>query len=193
MNPPISPHSWWRRNRIWLAGAILLGAAAFALPYREALREYRQRHPDQPIEVARGAWGHYAGARWRVVAVERLDPASLGPAFARWPNPAALSVRFEVIPDSGTRGETLDRCRGRLADTEGRRWDANPSVLRHSGGCGTARDPDLGQIAAVAGQAFGFEQRFQVPGSLPLEGLSAEIEMPRSDNVVDGTYLRIAL
>ena len=34
---------WWRRNRLWLVGAVVLGALAYWLPYSDALRDYLER------------------------------------------------------------------------------------------------------------------------------------------------------
>ncbi len=193
---------WWRRNRLWLVGAVVLGALAFWLPYRDAVREFRdKREPSHPQDVAAGTWQAYEGARWRLVGVRRQD--GLAETFAGYPHDASslVVVAYEVIPDPGTSGDTLDRCRGRLSDASGRVWqaDAMPRAslsgpLRKLGtSCGSRAAGGLDREQARPGQAFRFYHLYQVPSSVQTESLRGEITFPPMTTTPPGRYVRFAL
>ncbi|HEY0504555.1 MAG TPA: hypothetical protein VGD42_13810 [Lysobacter sp.] len=205
--PPVSPtpvssatvpDSWWRRNRLWLAGAMVLGALAFGLPYREALQRYAHNQPQHPIDVAAGEWAQYEGARWRVLGADLVGNAGPGTKFALRADSAVLIVRYEVIADAQTLASHLDRCQGRLSDAGGRQWEANPLPLsRYRSAlprmCGSGYGPDFKKLEALPGRPFHFAHLFQLPRGQTLQGLRAELRMSSPKTVPDGTYLRFAL
>lgn len=194
-----APRSWWRANSAWLIGTALLGAIAIWVPYRDALNEYRIRNPSLAIDAARGDWTHYQGARWRLV-----DAQAIGPGDPRLQGPlrkdaGVLLVRFEVIPDSGTAPKTLDTCRGRVADAQGRQWEANPAGLprlsratRAPDTCGSGYDAQFNSVLAVPGRPFAFQHAYVLPRGLRQDGLEARIEFSRSPDA-EGRYLRFKL
>lgn len=193
-----APIGWWRRNALWLLGTAVLGAWAMIVPYREQLQVYRQRHPDQAIAAARGQWVAFEGARWRLVEAQALaprDPRLRGPLRK---DAGVLVATFEVIADSGTVAKDLDRCRGRVADAEGRLWDANPADLPRLGGdklpetCGTGYGADFKPISALPGRPFAFRHAYVLPRKDRLDGLTLRIEFPNSPSS-KGRYLSFAL
>jgi hypothetical protein len=193
-----APAGWWRRNVWWLLGTAVLGTWAIYAPYRDALDSYRQRHPSQPVAAGKSAWTQYEGARWRLVSAEALaprDPRILGPLRK---DAGVLLVRFEVIPDSGTKTATLDACRGSVADAKGRLWEANPSELPRLKGaklpttCGSGYDAPFKQVLAVPGRPFAFQHAYLLPRGQTMEGLRARIEL-RNSETAKGRYLDFAL
>ncbi|MGO1069832.1 hypothetical protein [Lysobacter sp. CA199] len=195
---PPKPTGWWRRNVWWLLGIAVLGTWAIYAPYREALSAYRERHPSYPVHAGKGEWTAFEGARWRLVGAEALisrDPRLLGPLRK---DAGVLLVRFEVIPDSGTKTAALDACRGAVTDAQGRRWEANPSRLPRLGGpklpntCGSGYDAQYKQILAVPGRPFAFQHAYLLPRGQQLDGLHARIEFANSQTA-KGRYLDFAL
>lgn len=193
-------NGWWRRNALWLLGALLLGAWAMIVPYREALDEYEKMRPSHPIDVAPGQWAEYAGARWRVLGVDTL--AAGGPLSGQRPDATVLAVRFEVVPGRATLAKQLDSCQGRLSDDRQRRWQHTSSLLDRNRypqprSCGSDYADD--QVRALPGRPFRFVHAYQVPREQAqvLQGLRAEIVMPLAkqtpDDMPPGTYLRFAL
>ncbi|WP_242111928.1 hypothetical protein [Luteimonas aquatica] len=198
---PSPPRGWWRRNAWWLLGALVLGTLAFLLPYRDALYEQARRSPQSPIEVRQGEWADYAGARWRVVDVRRVEKIKLAKGDYFHPDAALVAVRFELVPVTGVSPDKLDICKGRLSDAQGRRWDANALPLSQQReyredlgtGCGSRLGTGFQRVQARRGQPFRFVHLYQVPTTLPTRGLHAEILMPAHTVEPQGSYLRFAL
>jgi hypothetical protein len=193
-----STGGWWRRNALWLLGALVLGAWAIYAPYREALQAYQNRHPSHAIDVAKGEWAHYEGARWRLVSAEALaprDPRIGGPVRK---DAGVLLVQFEVIADSGTQAKHLDLCKGQVSDAQGRLWDANPAGLPRLRGpklpttCGSGQDAQYKSIIALPGRPFRFQHAYLLPRTQRLDGLQARIDL-RNSQTSKGRYLRFAL
>lgn len=194
--------SWWRSQRVWLAGALVLGAIAFVRPYFDALHEYRRFRPHDPVDVARGQWAHYAGARWRLVDASLKTATGPGSAFdLQRLDSAVLVLRYEVVPDPGTDAARLDACKGRLTDARGREWDNNPLPLsryrspeRLSAMCGSRLGADFKRETARPGHAFAFEHLYQVPRSADWRAMQAGISVPDREADPDGgRYLRFGL
>lgn len=188
---------WWRNNRWWLAGAIVLGAIAFAWPYREAFDHYQRTDPQRPIDVARGAWAEYDGARWRVVDAQWREADKEKAMKLPREDAAIVTVRYEIVVDKGVRARRFDACQGRLSDARGREWDANPQALSrlrsdYSRACGSRYDRENHDwISAPNGRPFQFEHVFLVPKSQSLRGLRPMIRMPKAEPT--GSYLRFSL
>lgn len=201
--PDLRPaDGWWRRNRVWLAAALVLGALAFWLPYRDAAREFQdRREPRHARDVAPGQWGEYEGSRWRLAGVRRVD--DLPAAFAGYPHgPSSLViVGYDVVPGPDATAELLDRCRGRLSDTSGRTWDADAvphasldrEQQRIRTRCGSRTGAGLERETARPGEPFRFHHLYQVPRDVPTPGLRGEIAFPPSTTAPPGTYLRFDL
>ena len=197
-----APRGWWRRNRWWLSGALVFGALAFWLPYRDAVREFVEtREPSVPIDVPAGAWGEYEGSRWRVVGVQRED--GLRDSVAGYPHSdsSLVIVSYEVIAGRGVTGDALDRCRGRLSDTQGRLWAADaipssslsPARQRLGKSCGSRLGQDFEREKARPGRPFAFHHLYQVPRDVPTRALRGEIAFPASTVTPPGAYLRFDL
>ncbi|MGH8082526.1 MAG: hypothetical protein ACREP7_18265 [Lysobacter sp.] len=193
-----APAGWWRRNVWWLIGTAVLGTWAIYAPYREALNDYRARRPSQPIAAGKGDWTAFEGARWRLIGAEALaprDPRIQGPLRA---DAGVLLVRFEVIPDSGTKTRDLDTCRGVIADARGRQWAADPvglprlNVPKLPGTCGSGYDDAFKQVLAVPGRPFAFQHVYLLPRGQSMQGLQARIEF-RNSKTAQGRYLNFAL
>lgn len=122
---PVGRPGWWRRNRGWLAGSVLLGALAFYLPYRDSQAERARAAPRHRIEAANPGWSQYEGSGWRITGVDFERGA--GSAVADYPHApgSQLVVHYQVLPGPEATAKLLDRCRGRLVDPAGRRWLAN--------------------------------------------------------------------
>ncbi|MEI2432543.1 MULTISPECIES: hypothetical protein [Lysobacter] len=197
-SPAAPPAGWWRRNAGWLAGTAVLGALALWLPYRDALRQYRLLNPSIAVAANKHDWTAFAGARWKLVAAESVparDPRLRGPLRK---DAEVVLLRYEVIPDSGTKTVDLDGCRGAIVDAQGRRWDTGGAALPRLSGprlpetCGSGYDDAFKQVLAVPGRPFAFQHAFVLPRGQRLEDLRARIEMKRSETV-GGRYLEFAL
>lgn len=192
------PAGWWRRNLGWLAGALALGACTLWMSYQDALEHYQVQNPLQPVDAPKDGWVRLEGARWRLVGAEAVPPRDrrlLGPVRK---DAGVLLLRFEVIADSGTAAETLDRCRGHIVDAQGRRWDASPPGLPRLGGerlpdrCGSGQDSDFKPVSAVPGRPFVFRHAYLLPRALSTQGLEVRLEFPGS-RTAEGRYLRFRL
>lgn len=192
------PSGWWRRNALWLAGTAVVGALALWLPYRDALQRYRERNPSTAVPAHKHDWTAFNGARWKLVAAESLlprDPRLRGPLRK---DAEVVLLRFEVIPDSGTKTRDLDTCVGAIVDAQGRRWNAGAGNLPRLSGprlpatCGSGYDDAFKQVLAVPGRPFAFQHAFVLPRGQRLSELRARIEFRYSDKA-DGRYLEFAL
>lgn len=208
MNPPESPAvrrdappAWWRRNRWWLGGALVLGVMAFWLPYRGAVREFVEtRKPSHPIDVAFGAWGNYEGSRWRVIGVQR-EEMKQGSAGYQHSDSSLVVITYEVVRGKDVTSDALDRCNGRASDQEGRYWRADAMVhsqlpqeiRRLNRSCGSRSGENFQRESAVPGRAFEFYHLFQVPRDLPTSELRGEIAFPPFKTTPPGAYLRFKL
>lgn len=196
--PTAPPAGWWRRNAGWLLGTAVLGALAFWLPYRDALEQYRQRNPSIAVAAGKDDWTAFAGARWKLVGAESLaarDPRLRGPLRK---DAEVVLLRYEVIPDSGTKTAELDSCRGAIVDAQGRRWETGGAALPRLSGprlpqtCGSGYDDAFKQVLAVPGRPFAFEHALVLPRGQRLDELRARIEM-RNSQKAGGRYLEFAL
>ncbi len=197
---PVSP-TWWRRQRAWLAAAVVLGVLAFYLPWRINERELDRIRPRTAIAAATDAqaWSDYEGARWRIVGVRR-DVAPVGTAAEYLHAEATrLVIDFEVIPGAGVDAQRLDQCKGRLVDANGRRWEANfPARLstwmmrqRFNGTCGSRATGE--PATAVEGQPFAFTHAYLIPSDVALQDLHVDVFFPPFTTTPKmGTYLRFA-
>lgn len=206
---------WWRRNRFWLPGALVLGVLAFLLPYRANLYEYGRRGFDHPIDAAADGWTPYQGSRWRLVEVLRDDGAS--DVVADYPHSKAslLALVYEVVPRKGVTPDALDLCHGRLTDAKGRAWggpawggegslrgasitsSAQRRVERAldlSSDCGSRHVRfDQDEVKARPGRPFRFAFLYVIPRDLPTQGLRGEIELDPYNAKPPGSYLRFTL
>ena len=199
--PPDASSTWWRRNRGWLLGALLLGALAFWLPYRDAVREFREtREPSHPIDVAFGEWADYEGSRWRVTRVQRED-LKQGSAGYLHSDSSLVAVTYEVIRGKDVASEALDRCSGRLSDQDGRYWRADamvhsqlpPAFRRLGRDCGSRMGEGFLRETALPARPFEFHHLFQVPREVPTSELHGEIAFPPFKTTPPGSYLRFKL
>ncbi len=197
---PVPARGWWRRNLGWLIGAAVLGTAAFVLPYRSAMRDLDNHTPRHRIDgTAKGTV--YEGSRWRVVGVERKPGG--GRAVIDYPHADGdtLLIRYEVIAGEGVDSKMLDRCKGRLVDADGRRWEANEpwklqrryTAEKMATNCGSGYGWDGKQPTAKPGQPFFFTHIYLVPAGTPLQGLRAEILLPSMKTTPPGSYLSFPL
>lgn len=192
---------WWKRNRGWLAGALVLGTLAFLLPYRDAQSERARSAPQHRIDAERTGWSQYEGSGWRITGVD-FEPGE-GKAVADYPHApgSLLLVHYQVMPGRAATARLLDRCRGRLVDRAGRRWPANEPYklgrrLRDRGfndSCGTRPGESFARIEARPGQAFAFSHAYLLPAGTTPEGLRAEIFFPPSTTTPAGSYLSFPL
>jgi hypothetical protein len=204
---PVSPApsdaslTWWRRNRGWLVGALLLGVLALWLPYRNALREFVDtRKPSHPIDVPLGAWGDYEGSRWRVIRVQREDMRD-GSAGYQHSDSSLVVVTYEVMRGRNVTSEALDRCNGRLSDQRGRYWRADAMVhsqlpqefQRLGRDCGSRMGKEFLREKALPARPFEFHHLFQIPRDLPTPELRGEIAFPPFTTTPPGSYLRFNL
>lgn len=200
---PAAPHLWWRHNRGWLLGAVLLAALAFYLPIRDAYWEYQRFRPHLPVDLARSAWGKYAGASWRLVDASLKTATGPGSKFdLDRLDAAVLVLRYEVLLAPGTDPDKLDTCRGRLLAEDGREWESQDgSPFRRaarplSTSCTRRYGADFKQKLAVPGQPFTFVQFYVVPRSIDWRRLHARIDVlnPEQAPVEQRTrYLRFSL
>ncbi|RYZ72389.1 MAG: hypothetical protein EOP91_08260 [Lysobacteraceae bacterium] len=192
---------WWKRNRAWLAGSLVLGALAFYLPWRDSQAERARSAPSHRIDAAGKGWSQYEGSDWRIAGVE-FEPGA-GKAVADYPHApgSLLLVHYQVKPGPAATAKLLDRCRGRLVDATGRRWPANEPYklgrrLRDRGfndSCGTRPGESFVRVEARPGQAFDFSHAFLLPPGTRPEGLRAELFFPPSTTTPHGSYLSFPL
>lgn len=192
--------NWWRRNGGWLAGALLLGALAVAVPLRSALQDRAGWVPSYPREAAPGEWVEYEGSRWRVVEafLAKADaPEVLGLGYRK--DAQVLVVQFEVLPGRDATAERLSQCRSRVSDREERHWDADTGLaasrrarrgLGQDCGHGPVR---AGREPAEIGRPFRFEKIYRISPGHELEDLSPELRFMQNELEPQGTYLRFPL
>ncbi|MEO6102499.1 MAG: hypothetical protein ABIP44_02540 [Pseudoxanthomonas sp.] len=198
---PTTQPGWWRRNRGWLAGSLVLGTLAFYLPYRDSQAERARSAPQHRITAESKGWSQYEGSGWRITGVD-FEPGE-GRAVADYPHApgSLLLVHYQVMPGSEATARLLDRCRGRLVDSSGRRWLANDPYklgrrLRDRGfndSCGTRPGESFVRIEARPGQAFDFSHAYLLPATATRQGLRAEIFFPPSTTTPAGSYLSFPL
>lgn len=197
---PIPMDAWWRRNRVWLGGAVVLGALAFWLPHRGLQRELDRALSRHAVQADANGSGTYEGATWRLLRVER-KPASDGLGGYVHGPAQLLVVHYEVVPDAGTTADTLDRCNGRLVDATGRRWEANaPSKvatwLMRQGlnrTCGSRAGTGMARVDARAGEAMAFAHAYLLPAGVDAANLRAQVLLPPSTTTPAGRYLEFRL
>jgi hypothetical protein len=197
---------WLRRNRWWLAGAVVLGAMAFILPYRAAQHEYGRRTYTHPVQAAAEGWTAYEGSRWRLIGVRR-EPV-LGTAAPYLHSEAAIvHVVYEVIPGRDVDMKRLNACRGRLQDARGRVWGGQAflneldskterRIREQSGlesGCASRSGPDFSEVKARPTRPFRFRHSYLVPRELPGKGLRGEIMLDPFNTVPPGSYISFDL
>jgi hypothetical protein len=189
--PRANENSWWRRQRLWLLGALLLGAWALLMPYREAWQGYARTHPMQAIDVAAGKSVAYEHAQWRLLNVTERDvPGQREDAMV-------LVARFELVMDADAEATRLDRCRGRISDASGRVW-SNDSfgllAVKHTlpASCGSGLGADFKTIQAQPGKPWLFEQVYQVPRGIDPKTLRPEIFLAWPEYEPVGRYLRFS-
>jgi hypothetical protein len=186
-----APASWWRRQRLWLLGAVLLGAWALYAPYRDAWQGYARMHPMQARDVPAAQSVAYEGARWRLLNVTERDlPNQRDDAMV-------LVARFEVVADAGTTAKQLNRCKSRISDAHGRVWNAdafNQLGVKHTlpQNCGSGMGADFKTSEAQPGSPWLFEQVYQVPRGVDAKTLRPEIFMPWPEHEPVGRYLRFS-
>lgn len=156
---PMSRRRWWR----YLIGSLVLAAIAIGRPLARGWREYARTHPVWPIDVATGQEGQYADASWRLIARE-VESSANGAVERYGPGMAFVRTRFTVIPGTNTDLQLLGRCRLRMRDRAGRRWDVSgrrSSTLPDN--CGFGRDANFKTMTAKVGEPWTFEVGFVVP------------------------------
>lgn len=206
---------WARRNRWWLAGAVVMGVLAFVLPYRSAQHEWGRRGYNHPVEARAQGWTNYQGSRWRLVEVLRDDAVGKVAGGYVHADASLLLLVYEVIPGKGVDAGTLDRCRGRLSDARGRVWGGPPwgvdvafpgdgsiawktksRVARALGletGCGSRAGVDVLPVKARPTRPFRFFHMFLVPRQLAAQGLYGEIVVDPYRTTPPGSYVRFKL
>ena len=202
-----SATGWWRRNRLWLSGAVLVVALSLGWSWWAARKDYAIKNRVYPIDVAVGGQAHFEGARWRVVQAWLQDEPDDAVRFHSdrllrlHPQAAFLIVRFEVLADAGTTPDQLNACRGQVSDATGRVWDSYGSLplrmrnaggrLDHAcgGGYGSLQDTDK----ALPGRPVQFEHTYAVPRGIPMHDLRPEIYFLVNERSPDGVFLRFEL
>lgn len=205
---------WWRGNRFWLPGALVLGALAFLLPYRAMLYEYGRRGFHHPIDAAADGWTPYQGSRWRLVEVLRDDSASEVVADYLHPKASLLALVYEVVPGKGVAPAALDKCKGRLTDARGRAWGgpawgewptfAGATIIQSAKSrveraleltpkCGSRYVTFDEEIKARPGRPFRFAFLYAIPRDLPTRGLRGELVLDPLEIKPPGSYLRFTL
>lgn len=189
---------WWRRNAGWLAGALVLGALALWLPYRQARQEALTLHPDTPVRAAPGQWASFGGARWRLLAAEVVEPGDRRLRGWLRQDAVVLLLRYEVVRAPGADVTLFETCRGAVTDAAGRRWEAGPNALprlagpRLPTGCGNGLDANGNRVTIAPGQPLLFQHAFVLPRGQEVHGLHARIELSPQAGV-SGHYLDVPL
>lgn len=206
-----SAPGWLRRNRWWLAGALVLGVLAFVLPQREARHEWGRRGYTHPVEGRAEGWTEYEGSRWRLVEVRRKDASEVAGDYLH-PKASMLLLVYEVIPGKQVDSEVLDHCVGRVSDGRGRfwggvgmgggansnpfGWDVQARVRKELGldtDCGSRAGENGLTVKARPTRPFRFFHMFLVPRDLPLQGLHGEIVVDPYNTTPPGSYVRFRL
>ncbi len=185
---PAAIAGWWPRNRLWLAGALVMVAASLGYSWHNAGQIDALKNRVTPIDVAKGQEIAYEGARWRVLDARLIDKP--GARLRLHPDAALLAVDFEVAPESGTTPQRLDQCVGRVSDDQGRRWDAYgrlPAGVLD----GAANTCGGGETSAV--DRVRFQHTYEVPRGRPLATFHPEIYFLAAEESAAGSYLRFKL
>jgi hypothetical protein len=188
--------SWWRRQWLWLLGALVFGTWALYGSYSAMWEHSAESELKHPINVPHGTWAHYEGARWRLLELRQASDGKVPDIGMH------LVARFELIPDAGSTAKKLLHCYLSLSDENGRRWKDDPLLLgtfvHHdlpiNCGIGSGKAPDFKDIEATPGVPWQFETDFVVPRTLELQQLHPEVrydqpEFERSQHSPPGTYL----
>jgi hypothetical protein len=193
--PDRTSHAWWRHRGRWLLGALLLAAWALYMPYHEWREQDQRMRPTRPLTVAAGAWARYEGARWRL-----LEVAPGTTSMRRRPGTYLLVARFELIADAGTSAKSLDACKSRMSDAQGRYWETSSvggisvhgvrSKLPTS--CGSGLTEHFQQIEPVPGKPWQFTQTFEIPNTVDAGSLHPEILILWPKQSPRGQYLRFS-
>lgn len=197
---------WLRRNRWWLAGAVVLGALAFVLPYRAAQHEFGRRTYTHPVRAGAEGWTEYEGSRWRLVGMRR-EPVMGAVANYLHSDAAIVHLVYEVIPGREVDLKRLNACRGRLQDGRGRVWggqaftsDLDTKTERRikeqtglEAGCASRSGPDFSEIKARPTRPFRFRHSYLVPRDLPRRRLRGEIIVDPFNTTPPGSYLTFDL
>lgn len=196
--PPVQ--AWWPRNRLWLAGALVLGTLAFVLPYRGEQGELDRAQSRHAVQAGRDGSGTFEGARWTLLRAEVRPAGDALGGYAHGPAQLLL-VHYRVVPDAGTTAQRLDACTGRLAASDGRRWEANaPSnvatwLMPHgfNRSCGSRPGAGLDRIEARPGQPMDFTHAFLLPAGMDVSTLRPQVLLPPSTTTPPGRYLEFRL
>ena len=197
MNTTIAT-GWWRRNAGWLAGTLVLGALALWLPYWQARQRDLDLHPDIPVTAKPGQWARFAGARWRLVSAEVVEPGDRRLRGWLRKDAVVLLLRYDVVRAAGTDAALFETCRGAVTDAAGRRWEAGPNALprlagpRLPSGCGHGLDANGDQVTIAPGQPLLFQHAFVLPRAQDVHGLHARIELSPLAGVA-GRHLDVPL
>lgn len=172
--------------------------AAWAVlgPYWDRKREFRvQGGEDAARNVPVGAWGSYAGARWRVLEVSSVPRDKLPEQVQLPANGQVLTLRLEVNPGPDGAGQNnVSRCKLVLRDGRGRGWQGDPDALRlyarmlkYPMDCARPRQgPHVGPYTV--------HQLFLLPDDAAIADLRLELQLfPPPQSEPTGVYLDMQL
>ncbi len=187
---PAATGGWWRRNRLWLAAALVASIASLGYSWHNAGEANALKNRVTPVNVGNGQQGDFEGARWRVLQARLIRMPD--PRLRLHPDAALLVVEFAVTPAAGTELSQLNQCMGRVSDRQGRHWDAYgriPADILDGApmacGGGTSATATTGMIR--------FQHTYEVPDGIPLSDFHPEIFFLVADQSAPGTYLRFEL
>lgn len=120
--------TWLRRNRWWLLVLLPVLVAAGWLHYDDVYEGFHDRKPTEPVAAGDGGWVSFAGARMRLVSLEKAedleknggDPFTVPGGATAW----RATIAFEA-PDQ----DAIGGCQVSLEDDRGRTYDSGPSEL----------------------------------------------------------------
>lgn len=170
-------NAWLKREWPWLLGSLALIAWLLVFPYLQGSNDsWIVTDADELQPVPAAQWGHYRGARFRLIAIKRV-PAAVLPAGMRLPPDTQVVVAgVEIVPDRGKDGETdVSRCSMTLRDGGRRGWKAAPNelaavnkLLRLYGDCSRPAD-------GLRQGPYQARQLFLLPAGVPLPDLRLEL------------------
>lgn len=147
----------WRRRCLW--GLLVALPAVYLLTARGHLEEWWQAQELFEVGVSAGVETRFAGADWKLEAVEVLPLKDSG-----WPRVQGVPVRvrFQVTVREPNIDVLWQRCQVALRDDQGRRWSASgfggPRSTEGTMTCGAATlEP------RAPGTVLRIEQDFTVP------------------------------